>query len=647
MCSNTASSAEILDIFALDLPAPKNLISPISLFENQDQPRNSLDLEESNPDKIDLNNLINYHCLKYNLSRSATNSLLNILSYSKSNPNFEIPKNHNILKKYIPEISIETFFLCWCPKHFKTKEFICQDCNQLPKNIFSVPDLSPQFDRIKQKTKEGSLNFAFFTDGVDIFKKSKFCLWPLYLVSTDLSYAERYKLKNIVIVGIYYGKTTPPMQKILELAFFPYLINNTLKYNGLNLNIKFIIADKPARAKILNMQSHNSKNFCPLCLEETMTQTVNGRKHIYINSDPQKKALNRSKVGFSAVAFSAKSTSKPDYGVKGRCFFENLYNCDIISCNILDYMHGICGGVMKTLINLLFAPKILGFTNSLNLKHNIVDNCISEIKYPPNITKKPMKTSDLMVWQTKDYRNFFLFIFPLIKTLILDKDLFFSIMDLRKGLNLLLLPNPRLCEIQKSKECFDNFLNGFKTFFNACSATPNFHDLDHLPECVQKAGPLYEYSGFNFEHLNGRLKNFFRGNKRVDKQIIKKISNFIKAESDLFQSSILGKENPWVIKKSITSYTGTCGKITEIFLDLVKYEDIFSLTGIIKIFASNRALYRNKMVSTTSYNNRKPLNTSYFLSKDFTKLLEVKQIYYISHVLGLDLFFLAIYMIYS
>ena len=45
------------------------------------------------------------------------------------------------------------------------------------------------------------------------------------------------------------------------------------------------------------------------------------------------------------------------------------------------------------------------------------------------------------------------------------------------------------------------------------------------------------------------------------------------------------------------------------------------------------------MVSTSSYNNGKPLNTSFFLSKDFSKLLEVKQIYYISHLFGSNLYF--------
>ena len=161
----------------------------------------------------------------------------------------------------------------------------------------------------------------FFTDGVDLFKKSKLSLWPLYLVSTDLNYSERYKLDNIIIVGIYYGKDTPPMQKILELAFFPFLVNNTLKYNGLDLNIKYIIADKPARAKVLNMQSHNSKNFCPLCLKETAIATINGKKHIYVPNDPHTTALPRNNFGYSAVAYCAKSTSQPDNGVKGHCFF--------------------------------------------------------------------------------------------------------------------------------------------------------------------------------------------------------------------------------------------------------------------------------------------------------------------------------------
>ena len=293
----------------------------------------------------------------------------------------------------------------------------------------------------------------------------------------------------------------------------------------------------------------------------------------------------------------------------------------------------------ETLINLLLAPKLSGNSSPVNLNRSLVDNYISTIKYPPSITKKPMKISDLVVWQTKDYRNFFFFIFPLLKFLISNENLFLSVMELRKGLYLLLLSNPGIIEIQKSKECFAKFLDGYKFFYNEYSMTPNFHDLDHLPDCVQTSGPLYEYSGFNFEHLNGRLKEFFRGNKRVDKQIIKKVSNFIKAQSELFKNSFCNIETPWAIKKFISSVTGICGKSTEIFSDIKNFETLFDLTSISKIYSSNRALFRNKKISTSSYNEGKPLNTSYFLSKDFSTLLEVTKIYFITHLLESDLYF--------
>ena len=159
---DTATNAEIIDILPLELTQSENFSCPPSLPEFPNCTDTIFNIQEDVPKQIDLKNLINYHCLKYNLSRSAINSLLNILHVSKNNPDLEIPKNHNHLNKGMPEISIETFFLCGCSNHFKDKNVRCNECNQTPHNIFSIPNISSQFNRVIQKIGVSSLSFAFF-----------------------------------------------------------------------------------------------------------------------------------------------------------------------------------------------------------------------------------------------------------------------------------------------------------------------------------------------------------------------------------------------------------------------------------------------------------------------------------------------------
>ena len=315
----------------------------------------------------------------------------------KSNINLEIPENHNKLVKNISNLSSKSFFLCNCQEVFENENDLCEKCNHNPINYFTLPDFTDQLERLSKNVifDANTFDFAFFTDGVDIYRKSKYCLWPLYMVSTQLPYSQRYKLENIIILGIYYGQMQPDMQLLLKIAFSPLLFYNkfSIKLGNCrkNISLKYIIADKPARSKILNMQSHNSKYFCSLCLKESKTQIFNGTRHVFVTIEDNEYNEPRTNFGFSALAYSASSTEKPDYGIKGRCFFENVTNFNIVNSNILDYMHGVCGGIMKTLFNQLF--QTLPASNPLSLKFSKdIDKLICQMKYSPLITKKANET---------------------------------------------------------------------------------------------------------------------------------------------------------------------------------------------------------------------------------------------------------------
>ena len=47
----------------------------------------------------------------------------------------------------------------------------------------------------------------------------------------------------------------------------------------------------------------------------------------------------------------------------------------------------------------------------------------------------------------------------------------------------------------------------------------NVHMLQHLPNCVQQWGPLWAYSCFHFENMNGTLKSQFHGIRNMTKQV--------------------------------------------------------------------------------------------------------------------------------
>ena len=53
----------------------------------------------------------------------------------------------------------------------------------------------------------------------------------------------------------------------------------------------------------------------------------------------------------------------------------------------------------------------------------------------------------------------------------------------------------------------------------AVKATMNVHMLIHLPSCVVQWGPLWGYSCFPFESMNGQLKLLFHDSHDMTKQV--------------------------------------------------------------------------------------------------------------------------------
>ena len=50
--------------------------------------------------------------------------------------------------------------------------------------------------------------------------------------------------------------------------------------------------------------------------------------------------------------------------------------------------------------------------------------------------------------------------------------------------------------------------------------TANFHMLAHLWDCVQDWGPLWCYSTFGFENLNGCLRKYAHGTGNILPQLV-------------------------------------------------------------------------------------------------------------------------------
>lgn len=67
----------------------------------------------------------------------------------------------------------------------------------------------------------------------------------------------------------------------------------------------------------------------------------------------------------------------------------------------------------------------------------------------------------------------------------------------------------------------------FSTLYGPEHMTANMHQLLHLSECVRDYGPLWVFSCFKFEDMNGQIVQMFHGTKKPELQICTHLSTVL------------------------------------------------------------------------------------------------------------------------
>lgn len=70
------------------------------------------------------------------------------------------------------------------------------------------------------------------------------------------------------------------------------------------------------------------------------------------------------------------------------------------------------------------------------------------------------------------------------------------------------------------------------------NTTMNVHLLGHLPECVRQWGPLWAYTCFQYENMNGHLKKLFHGTRNMSKQVIIEYDSYTYAIQEILYDCI-------------------------------------------------------------------------------------------------------------
>ena len=389
-----------------------------------------------------------------------------------------------------------------------------------------------------------NLSFAMSTDGVAIFKSSKISMWPVYMLINELPIAERKSRENILFYGIWISPRKPMMWSFLK-PMFEELRQleegvNFVDHNGEDFKCQAGLltctCDLPAKALVANSIQFNGRFGCWHCLQkgQNFRTTSGGNCHVFPYNDDEpsgpKRTIEDIERDVKQVMDKIQQGQK-DYvtnGIKGPSWLMYLSWFDFANGFVIDYMHGICGGVTKSLLKLWFTSTHKREKYSFFNQRQKVSDLLKNIKPTINITRVPRGLDDLAFWKASEFRNFLLYwSIPVLRS-VLDEVYLMHYILLVRSIYLLSKASITEDDLHTAQLCIDEFLKQFQHLYSLQFMTMNIHQIVHLVDVVRLTGPLFANNSFVFEDINGFIVSHIHGTQGVDTQVIKTI-NIIQA----------------------------------------------------------------------------------------------------------------------
>lgn len=320
--------------------------------------------------------------IKYKISHNCVNELLEILRSEGLN----VPKDARTLLKTPKSKSHEI-------NHIENGSYI-----HIGVEFMIKPVLQLHFDSL---THLDTLLLSVNVDGLSITNSSKSSFWPILISFINIPILT----KIVLPVGIFHGKSSKPGSVFSFLN--PFILEMlSLFTNGIYIkgkkflfSIGQIICDAPAKAFLLNVNHFNAYHSCNSCIEEG---TYSNRRVCFLGIDAPLRTNE---------SFRLKSD---EHYHKGLCPFEEL-PIDITSVVVLEYMHNVCLGVMKRLLQFWKnGQKPVRFLNK-DCEQQISNELVNLHPHLPSEFNRLTRSIDeLEYWKATEYRTFLLYTGPIL-----------------------------------------------------------------------------------------------------------------------------------------------------------------------------------------------------------------------------------------
>ncbi|KAF7994268.1 hypothetical protein HCN44_003358 [Aphidius gifuensis] len=274
--------------------------------------------------------------------------------------------------------------------------------------------------------------------------------------------------------------------------------------------------DIPAKVHFWNLVSYNGLYGCPTYIwpGETYNLTPTSHTHVYPYIKSPKLRTKKNTIKYAQRALP----NLPHKGVKGHCILASIMY-DHIKGMASDRMHAVDAGTVKKLVTLWFDNKYQNEPYSLVYAKNLVDERLKKIKPPHFVHRMPSTIDELLHWKTSQFKMWFYYYALTLLKGIMREEYFQHFILLVAGITILDSDIMTHADINMAENYLHKFVNEFELKYGLRYCSVNIHVLLHLSHCVRLIGPLWAYSCYNYEDLNGQFLRLVHGTRHIESQI--------------------------------------------------------------------------------------------------------------------------------
>jgi hypothetical protein len=357
------------------------------------------------------------------------------------------------------------------------------------------------------KFKNKEILLSFNVDGLPLFKSSNTQLWPI------LGLIKNFHSAHPFVISLFCGNSKPAP---LTLFLGPFvgelskLLNDGIDFEGIRYTFKVhsFVCDAPARAFIKCTKTHGGYSSCDKCVDPG--EYIQGR--VIYNSVSANKRTD--------LQFRLQSDEDHHLGESPLVTLP----IDLIASFPIDYMHAVCLGVMRKLLNVWIGGDLKVRLSSRLVKaiSEKLLNCASCI--PVEFNRRPRSMSELARWKATEFRMFLLYTGPVALKNILPVSLYENFLLFHCAITVLISPKHiNQMGTNLAHQLLLMFIRHSLTVYGPTFIVYNVHMLSHLCDDVNIFGALDNYSAFPFENYLGMLKHLVRSPNKPLLQIVKRL----------------------------------------------------------------------------------------------------------------------------